>query len=66
MPIAAYAVIANDELTLRGLVGSLDGMTVVRGTRAGTPADADALGTDLAEDLIAQGANTILAELASR
>ena len=66
VPIAAYAVIAEDGLTLRGLVGSLDGMTVVRGTRAGAPADADALGTDLAEDLIAQGASVILAELASR
>ncbi len=66
VPIAAYAVVAGDTLTLRGLVGSLDGQTVVRGERADASANAETLGTDLAEDLIAQGASDILAALASR
>ncbi|MEI8166702.1 MAG: hydroxymethylbilane synthase [Chloroflexales bacterium] len=66
VPIAAYAVVADDTLTLRGLVGSLDGQTVVRGERTDASANAETLGTDLAEDLIAQGASDILAALASR
>lgn len=66
VPIGAYAVLDSDTLTLRGMVGSLDGLTIVRGERAGASADAETLGTALADDLIAQGASAILAELASR
>ena len=51
-------------LQLQGLVGSLDGQAIVRGELAGSPAEAEALGTALAEELIARGADAILAELA--
>lgn len=66
VPIAAYATLEQHGLTLRGLVGSLDGATIVRDERSGAPAAAEALGTTLAEELIAQGAEQILAELATR
>jgi hydroxymethylbilane synthase len=52
-------------LTLRGLVGSLDGATIVRGELSGDAAGAEALGTQLAEELLARGAGEILAALAS-
>ncbi|PDW02972.1 hydroxymethylbilane synthase [Candidatus Viridilinea mediisalina] len=65
VPIAAYAKLADDVLTLRGLVGSLDGTTIVRGEHKGSTSEAEAMGTALAEALIAQGAERILAELAS-
>lgn len=65
VPIAAYATLADGQLTLRGLVGTLDGATIVRGERAGDPAAAEGLGVALAEELLAQGADAILAGLAT-
>jgi hydroxymethylbilane synthase len=52
-------------LHLRGLVGSLDGARIVRGELRGHAANAEALGTALADDLLARGADSILAALAS-
>jgi hydroxymethylbilane synthase len=66
VPIAAFATYQGEQVHLRGLVGSLDGTTIVQGERYSTPADVEAMGTALAEELIAQGAERILAELASR
>lgn len=65
VPIAAYATLAAGRLALQGLVGSLDGAAVVRGELAGDPPDAESIGTALADELIAQGAGAILAELAT-
>ncbi len=66
VPIAAYAqVTAPGTLLLRGLVGSLDGTTVVRGERSGSSSDPHHLGVALAEDLIARGAGAILEDLRS-
>ncbi len=62
VPIAAYAELAT-ELRLWGLVGARDGSVVVRGERSGSAADPAALGTGLAEELLARGAAEILAEL---
>jgi hydroxymethylbilane synthase len=52
-------------LHLSGLVASLDGATVVRGELEGAPDTAEALGTALAEQLIAQGAGELLAAFAT-
>jgi hydroxymethylbilane synthase len=65
VPIAAHAALDGAGLTLHGLVASLDGATIVRGELAGGTADAEALGTALAERLIAAGAGEILAALAT-
>lgn len=61
VPIGAYAELNGDDIALRGLVGSPDGTTVVRGEISGPSSDPDALGIALAEDLLSRGAGTILA-----
>ncbi len=64
VPIAAYAEMGdNDYLYLRGLVGSLDGKTIIRGEKTGSSSDAAIVGKTLAEELISKGAEPILAEL---
>ena len=62
-PIAAFALLEGDELYLRGLVGSVDGSTILRDELRGSKHDAHALGVKLAEQLIAAGADTLLAEI---
>jgi hydroxymethylbilane synthase len=65
-PIAAFGALGSQPslLTLRGLVGSLDGAAIVRGELRGHAANAEAIGTALAEALLARGADSILAALA--
>nr|MCU0235282.1 hydroxymethylbilane synthase [Thermoanaerobaculales bacterium] len=63
VPIAGYATLEEGELALRGLVGQPDGRQVLRGAVRGPESDAVALGGRLAEDLLAQGADRILAGL---
>lgn len=68
VPIAAYATpeAASAVLRLRGLVGALDGATVIRGEQVGPSEDAEVLGLALAEQLLAQGAAEILSALTGR
>ena len=63
VPIAGHAVLEADGIYLRGLVGTPDGKRILRGERRGSRAEAEALGTALAMDLIDQGAGEILAAL---
>jgi len=63
-PIAGYAVLEDDRLRLRGLVGTPDGTRVWRAERCAPRTEAGPLGTALAEDLIAQDTNGVLAALA--
>lgn len=63
VPIAAHARIIGSELRLVGLVATPDGSTSVRGSLAGPSGQAEAIGTRLAEQLLAQGAAEILATL---
>ncbi len=61
VPIAGYALLkADGQLWLRGLVGSTDGKTVLRAEHTGSPEQADQIGTRLAEELLSQGAASIL------
>lgn len=60
-PLAAHAVLDGERLALTGLVGSPDGRRVLRETLDGPAAQAQALGLRLAERLLAQGADDILA-----
>ena len=62
-PIAGYARLAGDVLHVDGLVGTPDGSRVLRVALTGRPADAAALGAELAERLLAAGAGALLAEL---
>ncbi len=63
VPIAAFAELRDGQVHLRGLVGSLDGQTVIGGSRVGSPVDAEFLGIDLAEELLDRGAREILEEV---
>jgi hydroxymethylbilane synthase len=63
VPIAGHALLDGDELHLRGLVGTPDGTRILRAERRGPRAEAEALGTALADELLAQGADAILGAL---
>ena len=63
VPIAGYALLEGDELWLRGLVGSPDGTRIFRAEARGPRAQAEAIGRGVAEDLLAQGADTVLKAL---
>jgi hydroxymethylbilane synthase len=63
VPIAGYAVLENNELHLRGLVGDPDGSEVIRGEIRGPREQAEALGRQLGEDLLARGADKILGKV---
>ncbi|MFT2099595.1 hydroxymethylbilane synthase [Marinomonas sp. 2405UD66-6] len=64
-PIACFATLTDDTIWLRGLVGSPDGKTMIQSEIHGHKEDAKSLGVQLADDLLAQGANDILAEIYS-
>lgn len=63
VPVGAYARMINDELTLYGMVGSLDGQKIVRDQISGRPDYASQLARDLASNLKAAGATEILEEV---
>jgi hydroxymethylbilane synthase len=60
-PLAGHAVLQGGKLHMEGLVGSLDGSTILRESLDGAPGDAVTLGVELAEKLLARGADKILA-----
>ncbi|WP_049723903.1 hydroxymethylbilane synthase [Gilvimarinus polysaccharolyticus] len=66
VPIGCYAEHRGDQLWLRGLVGSVDGSTMLRDEIVGPVAEAEAMGITLAERLLAAGADRILAEVYGR
>lgn len=65
VPIAGYAEFDHGLILLRGLVGSVDGKTLIQGEIAGPPENIEEMGTVLAEDLLSRGADKILQELYS-
>ncbi len=56
VPVGALARIEGDRLSLTAMLAALDGSHIIRGTRSGSVDDASAVGTDLAEELLANGA----------
>ncbi|EPR4994603.1 hydroxymethylbilane synthase [Vibrio navarrensis] len=63
VPIGSYALLEGDQIWLRALVGEPDGSHIVRGEIRGPRTDAEALGVQLAQQLLSQGADDILARL---
>lgn len=63
VPIGAYAEIKADKLTLKGLVGAVDGSIILQDTVSGVVSDAEQLGEQLADTLLGRGADKILAEV---
>jgi hydroxymethylbilane synthase len=62
-PIAAYAELDADKITLRGLVAEPDGSKLLRDTQTGSSTDPKTLGRQLAERLLSQGAGPLLERL---
>ncbi len=60
VPIACYALLEDDQLWLRGLVGQPDGGLLLRAEARAPRAAAEQLGVQVAEQLLAQGAADIL------
>tara|TARA_B100000900_G_scaffold365188_1_gene340288 strand:+ start:482 stop:1417 length:936 start_codon:yes stop_codon:yes gene_type:complete len=60
VPIASYAEVQQDSICLRGLVGAPDGSVIYRTQRSGSIQDANQLGISVAENLLSQGAQSIL------
>ncbi|AKG16122.2 hydroxymethylbilane synthase [Moraxella bovoculi] len=70
VPIAGFATIDGDTLSLRGRVGSIDGKTLLKSQNAITlthtaddEQNAENLGKQIAQDLLSQGADQILKEV---
>jgi len=61
--IAGHATLDGETLTINGLVGEPDGSRIIRASRAGAASDAVALGTAVADELLENGADTILKSL---
>jgi hydroxymethylbilane synthase len=63
VPIAAYAVLQGDHLHLQGRVGKPDGSVLLEAAGTGKIDEAEALGKQLGQDLLAKGAEVILKSL---
>ena len=63
VPIGVNTKIENDNLTLVGMVASLDGKQMLKDTVTGNRTESEQLGKDLAAKLREQGAGDILAEI---
>jgi hydroxymethylbilane synthase len=66
VPIASFAEIKKDKIFLRGLVANLDGSIILHAQCEGKFADAEKLGTNAADDLLAQGAAKILKSITEK
>jgi len=62
-PLAAHAQLINNQLSVYALVATPDGQTVLRANARGPITDPQALGNQVAQDLLDQGADKLLAQL---
>lgn len=63
VPIAGYATLQDGQLQIEGRVGSVDGQTILKAVQVGAPEQAEQLGEQLAQALLAQGAGELLKAL---
>jgi hydroxymethylbilane synthase len=59
-PVAAYATVDGEELTVTALIAMPDGSEHIRQTMSGKASDAEGIGRQLAADLLQQGAREML------
>jgi hydroxymethylbilane synthase len=59
-PVASYATLRGDDLTLLALVANVDGSRILREEIAGSSIDAESLGIEAADRLLARGAAALL------
>ena len=65
VPIGGSAVLQQGQLYLRALVGNVDGSQIIRAEGKSAVKNADVLGVQIAEQLLAQGADKILQSIYS-
>lgn len=63
VPIGGFALLEDGHIWMRGLVGRPDGSKMLYSEVRGKADQAEQLGIQLAEDLLAQGADAILADV---
>ena len=63
VPIAAHATLNSGQVELSGLVGDANGEQILRGIAKGNTDQAEQIGIEVAEQLLAQGAAEILAKI---
>ena len=63
VPLGGYARMENGQIRMTGFVASVDGREMVQAELCGPADHPDALGSQIAEKLLAQGAGAILAAL---
>lgn len=63
VPIGVNTSIEDNNLTLTGMVASLDGKQLIKDTVSGGPSEAETLGQELAHRLREAGADIILADI---
>jgi len=63
VPIAGYATLKGNTITLQGLVASVDGQTILKSCLSDVSENSEALGVAVAEELLKQGAGPLLAAL---
>jgi hydroxymethylbilane synthase len=63
VPLAAFAQVASNTITVRGLVAQPDGSVVMRAQVSGPVDQARQLGERVAQDLLRQGAGQLLSQL---
>lgn len=63
IPIGAYAELNEDTVVLEGMVGSLEGKTIIRESITGTAEQCESLGETLANRLSELGGKAILEEI---
>ena len=64
VPLAAYATIEDQVLSIKALVATPDGQTIYRSQASGPVSESLSLGLRVAQQLLAQGAGVLLASLA--
>lgn len=63
VPLAVYSELDAEALSISGLVGMPDGSILLRAERTGPDSEADRLASEVAGDLMNQGADRIIASL---
>lgn len=63
VPIAGHCQVDGDNISITGLVASVDGKEVLKKTATGLAKDAETVGRSLANDLLDMGAKAILEEV---
>jgi hydroxymethylbilane synthase len=63
VPIGAFAEVSGSQVTLTGLVASVDGATMVKKEATASCEDAESMGRALAEEILGMGGKEILEEV---